>query len=224
MPFGILDQRLLRGVEVDLVVDGPAGALVPAVGEFRRPDGGVDEVVGPALAARPEPGDEVLALGLQRILGHDDGVVVDGEAEVVEEEGDRFLARLLDRVGHVGGEIERGVDLALDQRRRVVLVGNDLHLVLVDVVELQHRLDRDDVDRRHRKRLADEVGRRLDRVLGEADDADRVLLVLGADDLELRALVDDRRDRRVGRGQRQVGLAGDERAFRDDVRAARAGR
>src|SRR4051794_26054569 len=54
-----LDQRLLRGVEVDLVLDRAAGALEPGILPLRRPGGGIDEVLLPALARRLQPGDQL---------------------------------------------------------------------------------------------------------------------------------------------------------------------
>ncbi len=171
--------------------------------------------------ARPEPGHQLLAFRGKGVLGDDDGVVEDGVAEIVEQERDRLRPVLLYGERHVGGEIERGVYLALDERRRIVGVWHDVDLRAVDAVGAQHHLDRDDVDRRHGKRLADEALRVVDRVFRQRNDAVRVLLVLGADDLELGALVDDRLDRRIGRRQREVGLAGDDRAFGNKVRPAR---
>ena len=48
----------------------------------------------------------------------------------------------LDREREVVGEVDRGIDLALDQRRGIIGIGNYVDLALVDTVELQHRLDR----------------------------------------------------------------------------------
>ena len=138
---------------------------------------GVTERVVPALRRRTEPPRERVGVVPGSLIGRDDHVAVELVAGVECGHEYRVEALRLEHERLIEGERPEPIDLTLHERRRIELHGHDRHVRLLEPAEAQDRCPRTARPRLQTDLLSDRVLRRPDRILREADQAGRRLLV-----------------------------------------------
>src|SRR5882757_3601168 len=192
--------------------------LAVVVGDQRDHIVGIGEVVLPAQDRGPQEVDQVRALVLQGVLGDEDTVVVDVVVVIGQQERAGFKSFLLQQKGICSDEGDRRVDRAVGDRGRIRAVTDDVDALGVDVVDGKKRGDLISRTGRYSQGFADQILRGVDVALLQGQNAQWVLLVLGADDHQRRTVVLRRGDG-VSAAQAHLRTASGDNLFGSDTGA-----